>query len=92
MADRTIEDQLREEYFTLLPDIRRISEQLEAEVRYHLLPISRKLTELERLVVRSRVKDCESALEKLRSRQEGATFDRDRPELYTLTSLGSGAV
>jgi ppGpp synthetase/RelA/SpoT-type nucleotidyltranferase len=87
MADRTIEDRLREEYFALLPNIRRISGQLETEVRYHLLPISKQLNGYEQLVVKSRVKDCESALEKLRSRQQGAIFDRDRPDDYTLTSL-----
>jgi ppGpp synthetase/RelA/SpoT-type nucleotidyltranferase len=87
MADRTIEDRLREEYAVLLPHIRRAAEQLETEVRYHLLPISNQLNEYERLVVKSRVKDCESALEALRRRQEGRTFDRDRSELYTLTSL-----
>lgn len=87
MADRAIEDRLREEYFALLPHIRLISGQLETEVRYHLLPISLKLHEFEQLVVESRVKDCESALEALRRRQEGKTFDRDRPEIYSLTSL-----
>jgi ppGpp synthetase/RelA/SpoT-type nucleotidyltranferase len=87
MAERTIEDQLREEYAVLPPYIRRTSEQLESEVRYHLLPISRDLHEFEQLVVESRVKDCESAIEALRRRQEGKTFDRDRPEIYSLTSL-----
>ena len=86
MTDRTIEDRLPEEYFDLLPHIRRISGQLETEVRYHLLPISEQLEGYEQLVVKSRVKDCESALEKLCVR-ESATFDRDQPELYTLTSL-----
>jgi ppGpp synthetase/RelA/SpoT-type nucleotidyltranferase len=87
MGDRTIEDRLREEYFTLLPHMRRISGQLETKVRYHLIPISERLKKYEQLVVKSRVKDCESALEKLRGFQEGATFDRDRPDLYTLKSL-----
>ena len=89
MADgeRTIEDRLREEYFVLLPEIRRVAEQLEAEVRYHVLPISHGLETYEQLVVKSRIKECESALDALRRRQEGATFDRDRPGLYTLTDL-----
>jgi hypothetical protein len=38
-------------------------------------------------VVTSRVKDCESALQKLRRFQEGATFDNDQSEKYTLTTL-----
>jgi len=84
---RTIEDHLREEYFQLLPDVRRVVEHLETEIRYCLLPISRTLRKHERLEVASRVKDCESALDSLRRRQEGATFDRDQPRLYSLTSL-----
>jgi len=87
MAERTIEDRLREEYFDLLPIIRKVAEQLEAEVKYHTLPISRKLSKHERLVVTSRIKDCDSALESLRRRQEGATFNRDTPNLYTLRNL-----
>src|SRR5882724_8626738 len=42
-VERTIEDRLREEYFVLLPEIRRVTEQLEAETRYHVLPICREL-------------------------------------------------
>jgi ppGpp synthetase/RelA/SpoT-type nucleotidyltranferase len=84
---RTIEDRLREEYFSLLPDIRRVLDELEAEVKHCLIPFSRQLDEFERLVVTSRVKDCESALESVRRRQEGATFDRERPELYSLAIL-----
>jgi len=41
--ERTIEDRLRQEYFELLPDIRSVADHLEAEVRYCLLPIYRKL-------------------------------------------------
>jgi hypothetical protein len=35
MADRTIEDRLREEYFELLPEIGRVRQQLESEIRYY---------------------------------------------------------
>ena len=93
MAGRSIEDRLREEYFDLLPDIRRVAQQLEAEVRYCVLPVCLKLKPHERLVAKSRIKECESAVEALRRRQEGATFDRDQPEPYTLTALNylSGA-
>jgi hypothetical protein len=87
MAERTVEDRLREEYFHLLPDARRVLEELETEVRHKLLPLSTKLDKYERLVVTSRIKDCESALDSLRRRQEGATFDSDRPNSYTLTAL-----
>jgi ppGpp synthetase/RelA/SpoT-type nucleotidyltranferase len=84
---RTVEDRLREEYFTLLPDIRSVVDELEAEVKHCLIPICLQLDPFERLVVKSRVKDCESALESVRRRQEGATFDRGQPELYSLASL-----
>jgi len=86
-AGRTIEDRLREEYFDLLPEIRRVTDQLETEIRYRLLGISGNLGGHERLVVASRVKDCESALRKLRDFQEGSIFDVERPEPYTLTTL-----
>ena len=71
MAERSVEDRLREEYFLLLPDIRRILAELEAEVRYCLLPLSITLDKHERLAVSSRIKDFDSALEALRRRQEG---------------------
>lgn len=87
MAERTIEDRLREEYFDLLPDIRRVADQLEAEVRYHTLDVVRKLHKHERVDIVSRVKDCISSLEALRRRQELGTFDRDRPESYSLLNL-----
>jgi ppGpp synthetase/RelA/SpoT-type nucleotidyltranferase len=87
MIERTVEDRLREEYFALLPDVRRVTEELLAEIRHCLLPISGSLYWHERLVVMSRIKECESALGALRRRQEGATFDSDRRELYTLRTL-----
>lgn len=87
MVERTVEDRLREEYFELLPDIRRVAEELHAEVRHCLLPISGSLDWHEQLVVSSRIKECESALGALRRRQEGATFDSDRRDLYTLCNL-----
>jgi len=85
--ERTVEDRLREEYFDLLPDIRRVADELEAEVKHCLVPVSLRLDQYERLVVTSRVKECESALDSLRRRQEGATFDSGRPELYSLDNL-----
>jgi ppGpp synthetase/RelA/SpoT-type nucleotidyltranferase len=86
-ADRTVEDRLREEYFDLLPDIRRVVGELEAVVKHCLLPISLQLHKYERLVVTARVKECESAVDALRRRQQGATFNRKRPNLYTLAEL-----
>ena len=87
MPLRTTEDRLREEYFALLPDVRRVIQELEAEVRHCLLPLLSKLQKHESPIVTSRVKDCESALGALRRRQQGATFDPDRADSYTLTSL-----
>lgn len=87
MADRSVEDLLREEYFDLLPAISRVTEHLATEVRYHTLSIANSLGRHERLVVTSRVKECGSALEALRRRQEGKTFDQQQPDVYSLTSL-----
>jgi ppGpp synthetase/RelA/SpoT-type nucleotidyltranferase len=85
MPERTVEDRLRKEYFDLLPDIRRVTEHLEAETKHRLLSISRKLDKYEQVTVRSRIKECESALDSLRRRQQGRIFDR--AEQYTLTKL-----
>jgi ppGpp synthetase/RelA/SpoT-type nucleotidyltranferase len=87
MPSRTIEDRLREEYFDLLPEIHRVAWQLEAEIRYHTLPILHRLTHYEQLVVKSRVKECESAIKTLRRGQEGRTFDPDRPGDYSVLNL-----
>jgi ppGpp synthetase/RelA/SpoT-type nucleotidyltranferase len=97
MAERTVEDQLRQEYFELLPEIRRVLDELEAEVRSCLLPISRTLKKYDRLAIKSRVKDCESAIDALRRRslrvgdlnigQEGRIFDPSKLEPYTLKNL-----
>jgi hypothetical protein len=37
MAQRTVEDRLREEHFLLLPETRRVLEELEAKVRHCLM-------------------------------------------------------
>ena len=85
--NRTIEDRLREQYFDLLPDIRRLAEHLEAEEKYLILPIRCKLDRYEQVTVTSRVKDCDSAVDSLRRKQEGATFDTEQPTLYTLRGI-----
>ncbi len=87
MSERTIEDRLREEYFLLLPEAQRVLEELEADVRYSLLPLSNKLNKYEKIVIAARIKDCESALGGLRRRQEGATFDPERADSYSLATL-----
>ena len=96
MADRSIEDQLREQYFILLPEMTRVAEHLKTQIQFSILPVTRHLKSHETLVVKSRVKECNSAISKLRQhnpidplrrRNPGGVFDRDHPELYTLLSL-----
>lgn len=70
MSHRTIDDHLRSEYFELLPHIRRVADEAETEVRYLLIPLMRDLESHERIVVKSRVKDCESAIGALRRHPE----------------------
>ncbi len=74
MVARTVEDQLREEYFELLPHARHAAAELEAEVRYLLVPIMRRLESHERIVIKSRIKECESAIGALRRRPEFCDF------------------
>jgi ppGpp synthetase/RelA/SpoT-type nucleotidyltranferase len=75
MPERTIEDALRVEYFELQAEIRRVAWQMETEIRYRTLSVLHQLNPYEQLIVRSRIKDCESALQSLRRRQEGRVFD-----------------
>ena len=87
MDPRTIEDRLREEYFGLISDVRRAADELEAEVRYLLIPALESMETYERLTVKSRVKECESAIGALRRRQEYAAFDKARASHYSLRAL-----
>jgi ppGpp synthetase/RelA/SpoT-type nucleotidyltranferase len=84
---RYVEDLLRAEYVALLPSMQRILTQIETEVRYALLPLTLPLDRYERVLVRGRLKECESAVDALRRRQEGGTFVPEEPERYSLTSL-----
>lgn len=87
MSRRTVEDRLREEYFSLLPEISRVTEFLETKVRYTVLPLLSSLDEHEQIYVVSRAKACDSAVDALRRRQETRLFDQERPEAYSLKSL-----
>ena len=87
MAERTVEDRLREEYFKLLPDIRFASEQLETKIRHCVLPVSRRPDKHEQVIVTSRIKDCESAIDALCRDKEVRKFNQEQPDLYTLTDL-----
>jgi ppGpp synthetase/RelA/SpoT-type nucleotidyltranferase len=86
-SSRTVEDRLRAEYFDLLPDIRRAVLETETRVRRDLLDVSLALERYERLLVTSRVKECDSAVDALRRRQPLGLFDAERANDYSLTSL-----
>jgi ppGpp synthetase/RelA/SpoT-type nucleotidyltranferase len=87
MSGRTIDDRLRSEYFELLPHIRRVTDETEAEVRYLLIPFMRNLESHEKIVVKSRVKDCESAIGALRRRPEFFKLDDPMEEPPSLRAL-----
>lgn len=87
MPERTVEDLLRAEYVQLVPEIRRVVWQLETEIRFRTLPILHSLSHHEQLIVKARVKDCESAIRALQRRQEGRVFDPQRPGDYSLLHL-----
>jgi ppGpp synthetase/RelA/SpoT-type nucleotidyltranferase len=90
MKPRKAEDYLREEYSILLPQMRRVTVEVETQVRHLLLPASRTLAKHEQIVVKSRIKECESAIESLRRRIELAAFrrvDEPAPSLTLLNDL-----
>lgn len=64
-----------------------MAEHLKTQVQYSILPIARLLKPHESLVVKARVKECNSAIDKIRRGNPGGVFDRDHPEIYTLLSL-----
>jgi hypothetical protein len=84
---RSIEDALREEYFDIVSDIRRALLETETRVRGALLPVSLSLRRYERLIVTSRVKECDSAIDSLRRRQPLGLFDPEHVEQYSLAWL-----
>jgi hypothetical protein len=79
MTQRTVEDRLREEYFLLSPQIKRVLHQLQTDVAYLLLPMTLHLKHHERIHVEARAKDCDSAINALRRREEARQFDEDVP-------------
>jgi len=87
MMQRTVADLLREEYFLLSPDIKRVLHQLRTDVEHNLLPLALGLKHRERIQIEARVKECDSAVDALRRREESRQFDEDNPGKYTLTSL-----
>jgi ppGpp synthetase/RelA/SpoT-type nucleotidyltranferase len=71
----------------MLPDIRRALLQTETLVRGVLLDLSLGLEPFERVVVASRVKECDSAIASLRRRQPLGLFDSERASEYSLSTL-----
>lgn len=84
---RTIDDRLRAEYFELVPDMQRTLVALDADIRHHLLPVLISLKRYEQIRIASRLKECGSAIESLRRRQEPRVFDPEKPEDYSLSDL-----
>jgi len=84
---RSVDDRLRDEYVRLLPDMRRTLTSIETEVNYALLRLKLGLHPYEQILVKTRLKECESAINSLKQRQEFATFASEHPERYSLTSL-----
>jgi hypothetical protein len=101
MPERTIPDRLREEYFDLLPEISLVAEELKARIQFYTLEIAQDLDKHEDLIVKTRIKECESAILALEKdvvaadlSGEGSgqpdrlgTFNPDTPEAYSLTTL-----
>ncbi len=87
MSPRKVKDHLREEYSILLPGVRRVTTELETQVRHLLLPVWKSLARHEQLVVKSRVKDSDSAIESLRRRTELTGFERGGQSTPSLTTL-----
>jgi hypothetical protein len=101
MSERTIQDRLREEYFDLLPEISLVAEELKARIQFHTLEIMQDLDKHEHLIVKTRIKECESAILALEKNVVAAdlsgvgsgppdrlgTFNPDTPDAYSLTTL-----
>jgi ppGpp synthetase/RelA/SpoT-type nucleotidyltranferase len=51
------------------------------------LPISRRLHGSDQIAVKARIKECNSAVDSLRRRQETQIFDLERVQTYTLRDL-----
>lgn len=86
-ATQTVPDRLRGQYSELLPEIVRVRDRLETEVRYHLLPVVEGLLHYERVLVTGRLKECVSAIDRLRRNEELGAFNEESPERYSLLSL-----
>jgi hypothetical protein len=86
-SQRSVADRLREQYFTLLPDIKRVLQELQTEAAHAILSITLDLKHHERIHIEGRIKECDSAVNALRRREEARQFDEEAPAKYTLTAL-----
>ncbi len=68
---KVTEDYLREEYHKLKPEMVKIMTSLETKVRWYLHDIIFNLKKHQRIEIKIRIKDCESAIASLRKRVEG---------------------
>ena len=87
MKKRTVKDRLREEYSLLSPDIQRVLLQLRTDVDHLLLETRLNLKHHERIHIEARAKECDSAIESVRRREEARQFDEGTPKKYTLKRL-----
>jgi len=84
LNEKKTEDDLREDYFRLLPLMRRMEFLLESQIRWHLKSIIYDLEPYQRIEIRSRIKDCDRAISSLRRRREGIF---DPAQKYSLAEL-----
>lgn len=79
------ENYLCEEYFNLLPELAKVQQLMEARVRWYLKDITFALKKHQRIEIESRVKECNSAIDALKRRQQSRSFDDNNS--YSLTEL-----
>ena len=77
-------DELRQQYIDLLPEIKLVAQELKTRIKSALLPLVKQLKSPAGLEVKVRIKDCESAIKKLRKKKEGV-FDPEND--YSLLEL-----
>src|SRR5260370_37238084 len=87
-----IVDKLRDEYFEILPEIQLAAQELETRIKCALLPLMKKLKSPARVEVKVRVKDCESAIKKLRKKNEDIFDPQGNYSLLDLDDLAGARV
>jgi ppGpp synthetase/RelA/SpoT-type nucleotidyltranferase len=76
---------LRQEYVDIKPQLMKTKNFLDLEVAWHLKALIFNLKVHERIEIESRIKDCDSAIDSLRRRQEGRDFEDNKQ--YSLKEL-----